>query len=134
MTVPIGPCPCGRGLTYRECCGPLHGGARSPTAERTMRARYSAYALQDTAYLLASWHPDTRPPFLELDRVEVWTRLEVIATTGGGMLDRTGTVEFLAHYREGLRDGELHEVSRFVKEDGVWLYVEPDDASILTQS
>ena len=40
-----------------------------------MRARYSAFALGDSAYLLASWHPDVRPASLELDSELRWYRL-----------------------------------------------------------
>lgn len=98
-----------------------------------MRARYSAYALGITDYLLASWHPDTRPPAIELERSEQWVRLEMLGTTGGGLLDSLGTVEFIAHYREGRREHELHEVSSFVKVNGVWLYLEPDEASLLSE-
>ena len=129
---PTAACPCGRGVPYAECCGPLHGGAKAPSAERTMRARYSAYALGNTAYLLASWHPDTRPGVLELDPLERWVGLEILGTTGGGMLDTTGTVEFIARFREGQRQGELREISRFSRVDGAWVYVDPDDADLLT--
>ena len=27
-----------------------------------MRSRYSAFVREDAAYLLVTWHPDTRPP------------------------------------------------------------------------
>lgn len=129
-----GSCPCGTGQDYAACCGPLHAGGKAPTAERVMRARYSAYAFGDPDYLLRTWHPDTRPSVVDLERTEVWQRLEVLAVTGGGMLDRTGTVEFVAHYREGARNGELHEVSRFERVDGEWLYVDPDEADLLTDT
>ena len=132
MSDETGTCPCGSGLDYEACCGPLHAGGRAPTAERVMRARYSAYTLGDEAYLLRSWHPDSRPPTIDVERSARWQRLEVLAVTGGGMLDRTGTVEFVAHYREGDRAAELREVSRFDRVDGEWLYVDPDDASLLT--
>ena len=123
-------CSCGLGDSYETCCGPIHAGAKAATAAQVMRARYSAFAVGLEDYLMASWHPDTRPSEVELEPTMRWTGLEVIATTGGGMLDRKGTVEFVARYREGLRDGELHEVSRFDKVDGAWLYVEPDEAAL----
>ena len=66
-------CPCGTGLPYDECCGPLHAGATpAATAEQLMRSRYSAFAVGDAAYLLATWHPSTRPPALELDPGVRW--------------------------------------------------------------
>lgn len=61
-SIPTDPCPCGRAATYAQCCGQYHAGATAPDAETLMRARYSAYVRRDVAYLLASWHPSTRPP------------------------------------------------------------------------
>ena len=90
-----------------------------------MRARYTAYARQDEAYLLASWHPSTRPATLDLDPALRWTRLEVLATTGGGLLDVEGTVRFRAtHVCDGVV-GVLEEDSRFARDDGRWTYVAP---------
>lgn len=74
-------CPCLSGETYGACCGPLHRGARTAaTAEALMRSRYSAFAVGDARYLLATWHPSTRPSSLELDPDQVWRRLDVLAT------------------------------------------------------
>ena len=88
-----------------------------------MRSRYSAFAVGDEDYLLATWHPSTRPASLDLDPEQRWTHLEVLSHTGGTPFQTTGTVEFRAHYRwQGHRD-ELHENSRFVREDGVAIAV-----------
>ena len=114
-------CHCGLHLPYAECCGPFHRGAASPgTAERLMRSRYSAYVVEEVPYLLQTWHPTTRPASLQLDGIR-WTRLEVLETTGGGMLENEGTVRFLAHHREGV----LGEHSRFVRDRGRWSYLGP---------
>jgi SEC-C motif-containing protein len=122
-------CPCGTGLPLAECCGRLHdgiptGAATAGTAEQLMRSRYSAFAVGDGDYLLATWHPDTRPPSLDLDGAVRWTGLEVLATSGGSLLAGEGTVEFRAHYvREG-RAGAQHEISRFVRDGGRWRYLD----------
>ena len=117
-------CPCLSAETYDECCGRFHrGDALAPTAERLMRSRYSAYSVGDTAYLLRTWHPSTRPATLELDPDVRWYRLDIVSRTGGGMLEATGTVEFRAHYRVDRRADLQHENSTFVREDGEWLYV-----------
>ena len=72
-------CPCGSGLPLGECCGRLHDGtATAATAEQLMRSRYSAFVLGDAAYLLATWHPSTRPRSLELDDAVRWTGLDVL--------------------------------------------------------
>ncbi len=89
-----------------------------------MRSRYSAFALGDPAYLLATWHPSTRPRRLELDDEIRWTGLEVLTITGGSLLAAEGTVEFRAHYVVRGREGAQHENSRFAREGGQWRYVD----------
>jgi SEC-C motif domain protein len=118
-------CPCGSGLPLEECCGRLHAGsAVAATAEQLMRSRYSAFALGDAGYLLATWHPTTRPPTLGLDPAVRWTGLDVLATSGGGPLTSAGTVEFRAHYVAGGAAGAQHERSRFVRDEGRWRYLD----------
>ncbi|WP_341951992.1 YchJ family metal-binding protein [Salinibacterium sp. TMP30] len=118
-------CPCQSEESYDECCGRFHrGDALAPTAERLMRSRYSAYSVGDTAYLLQTWHPSTRPRTLELDPEMHWYRLDMVARTGGSMLDTRGTVEFRAHYRSRGIAGQQHENSSFIRENGAWLYVD----------
>ncbi|WP_159944396.1 MULTISPECIES: YchJ family protein [unclassified Nocardiopsis] len=119
------PCPCGGPGAYRDCCAPLHrGGERAATAERLMRSRYSAFAVGDRDYLLRSWHPDTRPQYLDLDPATVWRRLEVLSTTGGTPFHNEGTVAFRAVYRENGREGALEEHSRFTRHGGNWVYLD----------
>jgi SEC-C motif-containing protein len=120
-------CPCGTPLPYDDCCGRIHSGAtHAPTAEALMRSRYSAFATDNAGYLLDSWHPDTRPATLRLDPDQHWVRLEILGATGGGLLHVEGTVEFRAHYRHSSHSGVLHELSRFAKVDGRWVYVDGD--------
>ncbi|KQS57870.1 zinc-binding protein [Geodermatophilus sp. Leaf369] len=124
MTLPR-RCPCGTGLPYGECCGRLHSGtAHAATAEQLMRSRYSAFVVGDPAYLLATWHPDTRPADLELDGDTRWTGLDVLATTGGAMLAVEGTVEFRASYVRDRTRGAQHEDSRFTRVAGRWVYLD----------
>lgn len=94
-----------------------------------MRSRFSAFALGDTRYLLATWHSSTRPGGLDLDPDVRWTHLDVLATTGGALLDAEGIVEFAAHYLAaegtgGRRAGIQHERSRFLREAGRWTYLD----------
>lgn len=122
-------CPCLSGETYGACCGPLHRGERAAaTAEALMRSRYAAFVVGDAAYLLATWHPSTRPADLDLTDGPRWRRLDVLATSAGGPFDTTGEVEFVAHHRDPVTGerGRLHERSRFVREDGRWSYVDGD--------
>src|SRR3546814_5051983 len=85
-----------------------------------MRSRFTAFALQDEAHLLRSWHPSTRPATVQLVSGQRWTGLEVLATIGGEMLDKEGDVEFRATYERRGRPGTLHELSRFVRHEGLW--------------
>lgn len=128
----VRPCPCGTERSFDVCCGALHrgrlsGGATAATAEELMRSRYAAFAVGDEVYLLATWHPSTRPASLELDDRIAWRRLEVLGTTAGGEHDDHGAVAFIARYwdTEHLVPGEQHEDSAFVREDGQWFYVGP---------
>lgn len=123
-----GRCPCGSGDTLAACCGRYltGGGKAAPTAQALMRSRYTAFAVGDEPHLLATWHPDTRPAALELDPEQRWLHLTVGACTAGGPFDAEGTVDFIAVYRDADGRGRLHELSRFVREDGRWYYLDGD--------
>lgn len=89
-----------------------------------MRSRFSAFAVGDEAYLRLTWDPATRPRRIGLDRRTVWTRLEIVGSTGGGLFDVEGTVEFRAFHAEvDVGSGVLHENSTFRRVGGRWVYV-----------
>ena len=127
------PCPCdGRpaGAGYDACCGRYidqWDSAAAPDAEALMRSRYSAFMREDAAYLLATWHPSTRPAALDFDVGTKWLGLEV---RDHRMTDAThAEVAFVARSRLGGRATRLHEQSRFVRENGAdgvarWFYVD----------
>ncbi len=118
-------CPCGTGLTFAECCGPILRDVRpAPSAESLMRSRFTAFVVGDKRHLLRSWHPDTRPHELDLDDDLDWVRLDVESVTGGGPFDSSGTVGFVAHYRTPAGRGNMHELSSFTRVDGRWVYVD----------
>lgn len=127
MSVPLGDaarCPCGTGLTFGECCAPIQRGEReAATAEALMRSRYTAFALEDVDWLLASWHASTRPRSLELDPGIRWLRLDITSTTGGGPFDREGTVGFESHWVADGARGSMRELSSFRRDAG-WQYVD----------
>jgi SEC-C motif-containing protein len=120
----VSACHCGSGRPYEACCGRLHSGAENaPTAETLMRSRYSAYVLKLADYLLATWHPDTRPVELDLSADDTkWLGLEV--KKHAQQDDSHASVEFVARYRIAGKGHRLHELSRFVREDGRWYYVD----------
>jgi SEC-C motif-containing protein len=90
-----------------------------------MRSRFSAFAVGDVTYLLATWHPSTRPPALDLHPDIEYRRLEILGTTAGGPQDDEGTVEFIAHFWDASERerGDQYEDSAFVREDGQWFYL-----------
>lgn len=110
-------CPCGTDRAYSECCGLFHAGAVPATPEELMRSRYSAFAVRDAAYLLATWHPGTAPASVDLDDT-VWTGLAIIDAPAAS--ERRGVVEFEARYRGGV----LRERSRFVRQSDRWWYLD----------
>jgi SEC-C motif-containing protein len=114
-------CPCDSGLPYGDCCGRWHTGftkgVHAPTPEALMRSRYSAYGLGLIDYLLATWHPSTSPGEMELPPLK-WLGLEVRHAQA------TGAAGVVARYRDCGRGGRMHEISRFVLEEGRWLYID----------
>lgn len=121
-------CPCGKPLKLAQCCGRYLGdfaATPAPDAESLMRSRYSAFVLGDRGYLLATWHPQTRPTDLELDAGARWLGLDVRSRK---LVDEThAEVQFVARSRGPGGDAvRLHERSRFVKENGRWFYLDGD--------
>ena len=117
-------CPCGSGRPYEACCGRFHAGAAAPDAETLMRSRYSAFVSGLADYLLATWHPDTRPAELGLDEMPRPQWLELTVKSHSRQDDSHATVEFVARYKLNGRAFKLHELSHFERRDGLWLYVD----------
>lgn len=128
-------CPCGgrpASAPFAACCGRYLGHFAdhpAPDAEALMRSRYTAYALGDAEYLLATWHPSRRPQVLELDRGTRWLGLTV---RRHAVQDEChASVEFVARSRQGGGPAQrLHERSRFVRERVAgqwrWFYLDGD--------
>lgn len=125
-------CACGggpSGKSFEACCGRwIHHFASEPApdAEALMRSRYSAFVREDASYLLATWHPATRPESLDFEAGVKWLGLEVRSHRA---LDvQNAEVEFVARSRLQGRASRLHELSRFKREevDGLtrWFYLD----------
>jgi SEC-C motif domain protein len=92
-------CPCGSGQTYGLCCGPVHKGTRiAATPEELMRARFTAHALDDYAFLHRTYRPTANEPFIPNgdNPATQWTRL-VIHGHGPGRTPNLAFVEFSAY-------------------------------------
>lgn len=89
-----------------------------------MRSRYTAFATGNAPYLLATWHPSTRPLSLNLHEPPVpkWSGLQILRHEQED--PSHARVEFVARYKLNGRALKLHEISRFVLENGQWLYVD----------
>lgn len=114
-------CPCGCNQPYDRCCRPRHSGeCTAPSPETLMRSRYSAFVLGLADYLLATWHPDTRPATLDLGDSPDWVGLQVLSSGSEGA---HGQVHFRALYRIQGGFGLFEEESDFVREEDRWYYV-----------
>ncbi len=119
-------CFCGSVFPFTQCCEPiLVGDQKAVTAEVLMRSRYSAYATHNADYLIATTHSSTRATHSKNEILywatsNQWQRLEIIRVT-------TNTVEFKAFYFNPNKELQVHhEHSRFVEENGEWMYVDGD--------
>lgn len=133
MNDALNHCPCGKQMNYNNCCGQIHKDiSLAKTAEDLMRSRYSAFTKAMGDYLMISHHSSTRP-ISEKEEIEKWAksvewnRLEIIGKSNGEELDIDGTVEFKAYFHSsslGFKKLDcIHEKSKFVKENGRWVYI-----------
>ena len=122
-------CPCGSGNSFNECCGPIVRGAPAATAEALMRSRYTAFVLGTFDHLERSLAPESRAQFSRAAAESMfkgvdWLGLEVRRVTGGGAEDQTGTVEFVARFRDGGHEQGHHELASFRRDSEHWVYVD----------
>lgn len=126
MTDKMTACPCQSGLVYQTCCGPLHRhSSQAETAEQLMRSRFSAFCLGEVDYLLDTLHPSQHQPnereaLQKVIAETAWLGLRIVKHKSSG---DSAEVEFVAFYQDQPL-GQLHERSRFHREDGQWFYVD----------
>jgi SEC-C motif-containing protein len=122
------PCPCGLPHSYEDCCGRYTCGHTSaPTAEALMRSRYTAYTLAQESYLLATWHPDTRPASLDFEAEPQPKWLGLLVNCHRQIDETHAEVEFVARYKVGGRAWRLQEKSCFVRAEGRWYYLDGEN-------
>ena len=119
-------CPCESGKPYTNCCEPYHLGFAAPNAKSLMRSRYTAFVLGLEAYLLATWHPNTRPATLNLaeELPTKWLGLQI--KRAENITETSAIVEFVARYKIAGKATRLHETSQFERIDGRWYYLTGD--------
>ncbi len=91
-----------------------------------MRSRYTAFTQNNEVYLLQSWHADNRPQALHLvDQKKIkWIELKILWHETA---ETSATVEFIARYKVNGKAEKMHELSRFIKEEGRWYYLDGDN-------
>jgi SEC-C motif-containing protein len=123
-------CPCGTGLELATCCDPyLKGKAKPATAEKLMRARYTAFTTADVDYIEQTTDQSQKKSFdragtLEWAKNSEWKGLEVVSVKDGLEKDTTAEVEFIARYAYNDSDQEHHERADFKKRGDQWFFVD----------
>jgi SEC-C motif-containing protein len=122
-------CYCGSTQPFEQCCQPLLlGTTTAKTAEQLMRSRYSAYACKSIDYIYDTYASVARNNISRDDIADWanqahWLKLDIIQSQ---QQQHSAIVEFKAYFQVGLQTDVLHEVSRFVKENGEWRYLDGD--------
>lgn len=118
-------CPCNSNNSFNECCEVIHKDlSKATTAEKLMRARYSAFSVKNIDFIYNTFHPTTRR-FQSKKSIEDWAnetkwfQLEIIKSSAN-------IVEFKAHYLDINMENHIHhEKSNFKKgSDNNWYYVD----------
>lgn len=121
-------CPCGSQKSYADCCEIAHKNhAAVTTPAQLMRSRYSAHALQLVDYVIDTYHPSCQA---ELQRESItqsvashWIKLDV-ADVQKGCDENEGFVTFFAYFEDEKQLYCLGERSRFLRENGLWYYID----------
>ena len=128
-----GLCPCGSKSPLLRCCGRFVRGDEVPASPaELMRSRYTAYALGNDDYIIATtdphgsmWEDDEsawRASIRDFSRGCDFRGVDVIEETIDG---DEATVRFHARLHRGDEDVSFEELSVFVRRDGRWLYHAP---------
>lgn len=131
-------CPCQTGaktpILFSNCCQKyIENIEQAKTAEQLMRSRYSAFVMEDEAYLLRSWHASTRPPSITFDSASKWIGLKIVSSTDGTESHQEGWVKFIAKYKISGKAFKLEEHSYFTKEAGNWRYVSAENTDAFVE-
>jgi len=123
-------CRCHSRKLYKDCCKKFHDGEKPATAEQLMRSRYCAYAMGLADYIMKTTH--VKNPRYQKDQ-EKWKN-EILLFSRGTVFEDLAILDFVdgqkeafvtfkATLKQGDQDASFTEKSRFLKEDGQWLYV-----------
>lgn len=122
-------CPCGSNKPLEGCCGPyLSGEKDAPTPEALMRSRYTAYSLGDLGYIERTMREKALNRFNRKASEKTleqttWIQLTVLNASEEG---DTGTVQFMASFKDNGEIHTMHELSTFKKINNKWYYVDAE--------
>jgi SEC-C motif-containing protein len=122
-------CPCGSQKKFKKCCRVFHYGENPGNALELMKSRYSAYAANDSDYIIKTTHRDNKDYTSDeqkwkesihdfVDHTE-FKGLEILNFEEG---EDTAYVTFKASLFQGAIDVSFTEKSKFVKVHDLWLY------------
>lgn len=125
------PCPCGRELKLKLCCGSVHRG-RPAAPPELVRARYTAFVLGNVRFIIDTTHPTA--PHFEADRAAWRTKLleycrevsfEGLELHTHEIDEERGEahVTFTVAMQHEGRDAGFTERSRFLRDGNRWRYV-----------
>ncbi len=120
-------CLCNSQLSYADCCEKLHlGSTQAISPEQLMRSRYVAYALNNASYVYQTYAQEKQAenPITEIADFAGSCRFSNLNVIASEHDTNTGIVEFCASYFYQNLYCQLHEKSRFIKEDGLWRYLD----------
>lgn len=119
-------CHCCSGKDFQHCCAPfLEHQKTAKTAEQLMRSRFSAYKCRNYQYVFETYG-EVQQKTLSTAALEdsardtFWLGLKVtkfVETT-----KNSAQVEFIATYAENGNLYQMHEVSDFERQQGLWKY------------
>ena len=129
------PCPCGSLQKYKKCCKVFHDKIKLPkTALELMKSRFTAFSVQNADYIIFTTHKDN-PDFtndikswkvdiLDFSQNTNFEKLEILDFSEEDAEDAESFVTFKATLKQYNNDISFTEKSRFLKENGKWLYVD----------
>ena len=108
-----------------------------------MRSRFTAFCQGTVDYLIETHHSSAHSPHERAETQQSiaateWLNLTIVDTSKGRANDTEGYVQFAAAFRKKplsmltsapattTEIGQMHERSRFVRENGQWFYVDGD--------
>lgn len=125
-------CPCGSLKKYKKCCKPFHDKITFPkTALELMKSRYSAFAVVNSDYIIFTTHQNN--PDFTTD-LKSWTN-DILNFCKNTRFEKLEILEFIddevqsfvtfkATLFQNENDISFIEKSRFLKVEGIWLYVD----------